>query len=115
MTVEDASVFDSAEAFERVDNDKELFFELVDMFFEDYEEVIKGIEQAITSQESKPLEERAHSIKSALGNLGAMQAFNLALSLEKSGREESVDGVSGVFEQLKASVAAFKEEADKHR
>lgn len=113
--VDDARVFDSADAFERVDNDKELFFELVDMFFDDYESSLGNIQQAIESKESKQLEEYAHSIKSALGNLGAMKSFHHALFLERAGRSATFEGVEEVFEKLKESVVAFQKEAESFR
>ena len=110
-----AKFFDAEEAFERVDNDKELFFELVDMFFEDYEDSLKGVQEAADNKEARHLEERSHSMKSALGNLGAMKGFYDAKFLEFAGKNENFEGVSERLESLKASIAKFKEEAETHR
>ncbi|MCI5065158.1 Hpt domain-containing protein [bacterium] len=112
---ENAAVFDAEEAFERVDNDKELFFELVEMFFGDYDTVLVGIREAIEEGEPRHLEERAHSVKSALGNIGAMKAFYDALALEKLGRSGSVEGGAELLAALEEHVAAYRVEIEKHR
>ncbi|MCB0334247.1 MAG: Hpt domain-containing protein [Bdellovibrionales bacterium] len=111
----DQPIFDKAGALERVEDDTELFFELIEMFFEDYDEQVTSIQSAISSSAAKELEETAHSIKSALGNIGAMKAYSLAYELEKLGREGSPNEGADLLGQLKESISLFQEEVESFR
>lgn len=106
----DEMVFDKSGALDRVDGDKELFFELVEMFFETYDQNIEEMNAAIAAGDGDLLEQNAHCIKSALGNLGAMKAFNLAFQLESAGKSSSLDGCQETLEGLKAAVVQFQTE-----
>ena len=106
--MKEAEDFDLNGALERVDQDKELFFELFEMFFEDYEAQAAAIRESIEQSSGKGLEESAHSIKSALGNIGAMKAFEMAYTLEKIGRSESLDGASEKFDELIKLIETYR-------
>ncbi|RMG43096.1 MAG: Hpt domain-containing protein [Candidatus Dadabacteria bacterium] len=109
----EAKVFDKEAALNRVDNDKELLQELIALFFEEYPAQIRRIETAIQNQDTKELEEAAHAIKSALGNIGAMRCYELAFSLEKSGKTAELSGVRESFDKLVQEVEGFRIEAEK--
>ena len=111
----DSKAFDKEGALERVDDDLELFFELVDMFFSEYEQQLVTLRGAVDSGTAKELEETAHSIKSALGNIGAMRAFDQAFILEKKGREESLEGASDELSKLESYVSEYKTEVEAFR
>ncbi|MCB0320424.1 MAG: Hpt domain-containing protein [Bdellovibrionales bacterium] len=106
-------VFDSVGLLERVDGDVSLFQELLTLFFADYDSAIQAIGDAISAQDSGALESSAHSVKSAVGNLGASQAFELAYKLELMGRNANLTEASARLEQFQTAVAEFKEEAEK--
>lgn len=97
-------VFDKEGALDRVDQDKELLFELLDLFYEDLESQMTELRAAVQADQSELLEERAHSLKSAVGNLGAARCFQCLSELEKLGRE------SGPNERAKESLAALEKE-----
>lgn len=103
-------VFDINGTLARVENDVPLLFELVEVFFEDYEPQIQTLEQAISSNQAKSVESIAHSLKSALGNLGANRAFNTAAQLEKAGRNKDNTDWASLFSTLKLEVDKYKAE-----
>lgn len=107
-----APIFDKAGAFERVDNDLELYRELVEMFFSEYPDMCSAIEIALNSNMGKQLEERAHSLKSALGNLGAMKSYEYSKTLEYAGRRGAFDEARSVWPQLQESIFQFRELAE---
>ncbi|MCB0353974.1 MAG: Hpt domain-containing protein [Bdellovibrionales bacterium] len=112
---EEHPIFDREGAFDRVENDKELYFELYDMFFEDLPHQIDQIREDVSQSESKNLEMHAHAIKSALGNIGAMSAYHLAYTLERLGKAGQLGEAKGVFERLCEEIDKFRIEAGRER
>lgn len=111
----DNKIFAQEEALDRVDGDKELLFELFDMFFEDCDSRLEAIADAIANNNPSKLKEDAHSIKSALGNLGAMTSYDLAYKLELMGRDSDLNDAGNKFDEFKAEIAKFKELTDSFR
>lgn len=120
-------IFDLEGVMDRVDNDVELFDEIRDIFFEDYEESTSKIGSAIETQNFEELERAAHSMKSASGNIGAQKAFETAFQMEtlgRSGREGTLDESSlhgkkpfewanELYEQFKQQIADYQKEVQK--
>ena len=74
------------ELLERVDGDRVLIAELLDLLRDDYPEQIEAMRRAIAVGNNKTLEMVAHSMKGALGNLAATNGAELASELEKIGK-----------------------------
>ncbi|MCB1318582.1 MAG: Hpt domain-containing protein [Leptospiraceae bacterium] len=104
-------IFDRESAMLRVDQDEEFFAELLEVFFSDIEERLDELKTAISSKVAKDLESGAHSLKSALGNLGAMRAHEQAFALEKSARESGLSST----EQAEQMLTEFKKEIEAFR
>ena len=108
-------VFDCENAMKRVDGDRELYSELLEMFFQEYPQMIEKLREARNKSDARKIQEYAHSMKSALGNLGAMKAFALAQVIEKNsmqGRLEIIDSniktLEDEVEKYKVAVAEFR-------
>lgn len=108
MTVETTLLFDREAAMDRVDQDIELLQELVEVFSEEYPGFLNSISEALQKQDAHKLERASHSIKSALGNLGAMKGFELARTLENMGRAGEIEGAAALVQQLQDTVTAFR-------
>ncbi len=102
-------VLDFDGAMDRVDGDRELYFELIDMFFEDADRNLESLQQAVKNQDCKQVESLAHSMKSALGNLGAMSSFQAAFALEKAGRAGDVSNATADYQIFKGEIEKFKQ------
>ena len=111
----DQPIFDVAAAMDRVDNDKELLFELVQMMEDQYPMQIAEIESAVQNNNAALLGSSAHAIKSALGNLGAMRCYELAFALEKAGKTNSLSSAKTVLNDLKAQFSLFLDEVKKNK
>ncbi len=109
----DAPVFDFAGAMERVENDKALYFELIDILNQQFAETMQQIFLEIKNQNATSLNSTAHSIKSALGNVGAMRCYNLAYQLERCGKENKLESAGELLEQLKVEFQLFSVEVSK--
>jgi two-component system sensor histidine kinase/response regulator len=103
--------FDLTGALDRLEQDKELLIELVQLFSGEYPQQIAQLEQHVRAADKKQIEATAHSMKSALGNIGADAAFRFAASIERAAREGSTVDFSAQCSQLRALVAAFQQAA----
>ena len=102
-------VFDKDEALKRVDGDRELFAELLTIFFEEYPGFVAGIREARSKGDGRRVQEVAHSMKSAVGNLGAMKAFTLAQTMENNGKQGRLDAIDINLRALEDEISRFRE------
>jgi two-component system sensor histidine kinase/response regulator len=80
------AVFDSASALERVDDDRELLAEIIDLFHGQSAQLLGEIEEAVRAGDASGLERSAHSLKGSAGNISALEVQHLTLCLETLGR-----------------------------
>jgi HPt (histidine-containing phosphotransfer) domain-containing protein len=109
------SAFNRDEALKRVDGDAELLFELVDIFFDDYPQALADVRAALEMGDTHRVEQRAHSMKSALGNIGAQLAYETATALERSGKDQHLEEVRLLVKKLEADVESFRDTVKKYR
>jgi len=83
----DLPVFDAAAALERVDDDRELLVEILELFREQAVASRRDIEDALARRDGPALERAAHSLKGAASNISAEQVREAGLRLEHAGRE----------------------------
>ncbi|MCD6129423.1 MAG: Hpt domain-containing protein [Deltaproteobacteria bacterium] len=100
---------DLNKALEMVDGDKEFLKELVELFKKDCSEKLEEISSAIQKKDFKTIDEVAHSLKGASGNLGLMRIYELSFEIEKMGKETKSEGIEEIYEQLKEEFNNFKE------
>ena len=62
------SVLDRKEALQRVMDDVDLLRTVFEIFFEDYPEQLRRIEEAVEANDGTTLQFSAHALKSGLGN-----------------------------------------------
>ena len=103
-----SDIINREELRERLDNDMELFIELVDIFVTDSSKLIKNIGDAIKKSDSDSIGKTAHTLKGAVSNFSAVKAYESALSLEKIGKNNEIDKAPDAFEILKTEVETLK-------
>lgn len=77
-----APVFDEEAALESVDGDRELLGEIIDAFFDECPLLTAALVDAINRGDTSAIRRAAHTLKGALGTLGALEASSLARELE---------------------------------
>jgi HPt (histidine-containing phosphotransfer) domain-containing protein len=107
-TTVDKGTFDREEALARVDGDRELFREVMGLFFEDYPATMAEIDNAISEGDGARLNRAAHALKGAVANFGARNAFDLALRLEMMGKGGELGGAKAVFSTLAEEVERLR-------
>ncbi len=104
-------VFDREAVMVRIDHDQEFFRELFQYFCGDYPGIVQKLRELADKADAPGVERAAHSIKSALGNLGAMQSYERALLIEKQARAGELGGVLDKIAELEIEIEKFKREA----
>jgi len=102
---------DVEDFMERVQGDKELFFELLDIFINDFNPKRKLLEEAISNKDQQAIEHIAHFLKGSCGNISAEPLKIIFHEIEKKGKDNDLQGLenylSGIdqrFEELMAYI-----------
>lgn len=103
------SAFDLDEALARVEGDKELLIEMINLFLEDSLDLMVDIRTAIEQGDAEKLRRAAHTLKGAVSALSASKAASLALRLETLGREKELDKAEGAYIELDREMNALRE------
>ncbi len=95
---------DQNDLSERLDGDFDLFKDLAIIFFEDYTNLLSSLTDAISKNDPVMIAKSAHTIKGAVSNFSATQAFDLALQLERNSKEGKIKNAQAMFTDLKQSI-----------
>ena len=86
--------------------------ELLEIFLESSESDIDRLEQALTEGDAKQVADAAHSIKGASANLGFMDIFSVAKSLEQKARNNSLDDLGNEVFIIKDRLSVLSKSMD---
>ena len=89
-----------AEVKKMIGNNLDLFKSLVDIFTEESDGQIGSVGNAINNKDSVSLDNSAHSFKSSLATLGALEASSFAEQLEMIGKAGGTDGSLEILVEL---------------
>ncbi|WP_409479333.1 Hpt domain-containing protein [Pseudobdellovibrio sp. HCB154] len=78
----------------------DLLAELHSVYIRTSEDLIKEIHAAIAGNDSRTLQEKAHSLKSSSGNMGALQLSQICLQLEKMGEAQKITEAKALVPSL---------------
>ncbi len=106
---------DAEDFMERVQGDKELFFELLDIFVSDFHSKRKLLEEAIAGKDKQTVEHVAHFLKGSCGNISAGPLRTIFHELEKKGKDNDLQGLENClsdidqkFEELMACIGELQ-------
>ena len=83
----DDTAFDAKDVLARVEGDRQLLAELVDIFRQESPRLLSEIRQAMAARDMKGLERTAHTLRGSVGSFGARAAAQAAHLLEVAGRD----------------------------
>ncbi|MFZ0484767.1 MAG: response regulator, partial [Desulfobacterales bacterium] len=104
------TTFDLSGALETVLGSKDLFREIAGLFLENCSDYIARIKKGIAENDGGILEREAHSLKGAIGNFGAREAYEVADRLEKLGKEGEMAAAAERFSNLERALNQFVSE-----
>jgi len=100
---------------ERVQGDKELFFELLDIFISDFSSKRQSLQEAIANNDNTTVEHVSHFLKGSCGNISAGSLRVIFNELEKKGKdgdlqglEKSLNEIDQKFEELMTCIGELR-------
>jgi two-component system, sensor histidine kinase and response regulator len=93
------------ELLERIDGDRSLLVELVDLFRADFPAQAALAHQAAAQQDADALERVGHALRGALSNLSAANAAQMAAELESMGKSQRMELAAGKVQELQEEVS----------
>ncbi len=110
-------IIDLKDVMERVQDDKELLLELLDIYQEDFVAKRQALGEAIAAKDIGKIKEVAHSMKGSSGNISAKSLHASCLKLEALAKEGNVEAMSpvlvaidGMFKQIQAYAIQLKKD-----
>jgi HPt (histidine-containing phosphotransfer) domain-containing protein len=89
-----------AQLLDRLDDDRMLLAELVDVFRAEYPGNLRAAQEAIDTDNALGLRGTGHTLKGALANLSAVGASALAAELEAIGQSANLAGGQATLDRL---------------
>ena len=108
------SYFDMSVITGNFEGDMDLFQEIFDIFLETYPEQIKTMHRMIAEHNPKTFERSAHSLAGSISNFRVSGIMELALKLEKMGREKRLRDAERHLAKLESLIKAFVEYVEEH-
>ena len=99
------AVFSEDELLGRTNQDIELARDLVQLFLDHRQEWLNDLDRALGERDCELVRRTAHKMKGAFDHCGAASAHDLALLLERLGRERDLEGATTAVEQLRSHMA----------
>ncbi len=93
-------VIDLPEFLDRVQDDKELLLELLDIFSSDYMQKRKQLTEAVEKSDMEKIKNIAHSLKGASGNISAKAMRQSFLDLEEKAKATKVADIKNILQVL---------------
>jgi CheY-like chemotaxis protein len=81
-------------------DDHNLFKELVEIFVNDYPQMLASLRESLKTTDAKTFSRTAHSLKGMLRNFQAEVAADTAFDLEEKGRQGELDGIDQIIDSL---------------
>ena len=93
-------ILDVADALDRVQDDKELFLELLDIFQEDYTEKRRQLGQFVAANDLEQTANTAHSLKGAAGNISAAGVNKVCAQIEQLAEDRALTDYQSLLKKL---------------
>jgi HPt (histidine-containing phosphotransfer) domain-containing protein len=104
----DSKNIDMEAALARVGGDQDLLRELAELFIEECPGMLGNVDQAFRGGDTRALEFAAHTLKGAIGNFGAGEAYHAAHAIEAAARQGKLDEAGRLIEPLERALESMK-------
>ncbi len=105
------------EFLERIQNDRALLWELLDIFVEDFRQKRGQLYEALQNNDAIQVRKLAHALKGSSANISAHQLAAVLLELERMGKNNALAGADKLladmdtkFEALLVRISRLREE-----
>ena len=110
----DCGGVDIADALARLEGNKELLGQIVQIFLEQYPRLLTESHQSLSSADCHALTRAVHTLGSSAGQVGASKALAIARRIEGMGDQEDLANVAEALAQLGEELALVKTALGNH-
>ncbi len=100
--------FDAEALLSRVDGNKKLLRELVEIFLDDSPKLLEEIKHALKRGDAEALRRATHAFRGSVSTFAARQAAEAATRLESQAIERDLDGAREAFREVKAQFTRLR-------
>jgi two-component system sensor histidine kinase/response regulator len=104
--------FDLRPMLRRLNDDSDLFRELIHLFQEDCPRMLETLRAAVESGNAESVEHAAHQLKGAVSNFAAVDVVQAAQNLELLGRHRDLGEAGDAYRALEQSLDGFRASLD---
>lgn len=108
-----SEIIDLKDFMERVQDDKELLVELLDIFQEDFVIKRQALGEAVNSNDIAKIKEVAHSLKGASGNISAKDMHANFLKMEQAVKNNDMGQLGPILKDVDDQFELIKQFAAK--
>ena len=101
------NVLDLDDALAQVEGDNELLSEVIQLFMEQYPELLEEIQQSLSRADLQSVSRAAHTLGSSAGQIGAQKTLLVARKLEQLSRDGEASEVPDALEELKKELLSL--------
>ena len=105
-------VLNFPELLERLENDRELLVDLLEIFKEECPSLLRALQEAVSGEDMNAVERTGHTLKGMFATLSASRAASAALQLEQMGRNDEKSRLRDALTVLESEVNALLVELD---
>ena len=102
------------ELLARVENDRELMQDLLDMFREEYPRQRQTLQQALDANDMAQIHSAGHTVKGMCANLAMPQAAQAAARVEMAGKSQNAGDLAAAVADLDHAVARIWNQLDQN-
>lgn len=108
-----STLYNRAEALERLDGDLALFGTLAEMFVAESDGYCEALRTALADADPTVLRREAHTVKSMLATFSYAAGTDIAMQLEQLAAQGRLDGADGLTKRLIEAVQRLAEQLAK--
>ena len=101
-------VLDESTLRARFEGEPELLRDVVNLYLEDYPNLLGGIRGAVERGDARALERAAHKLKGTVANFAARAAYDAALRMEVMGREGHLEQAAEALQDLESALKELR-------
>ena len=104
----DANILDLEDVLTRVQDDKELLIELLDIFEDYFPDKRKMLDEFAEQGDAEKIKEVIHSIKGAAGNISAKSMHDTCVEIERLALENNIEAIKKCLVDLDKQFSSLK-------